>query len=361
MTRKALAVFLFIILASCGSHQGDETTPEPVVEPPPPPADYASRLELELQEAGVPLESLSCNRRVVWGETLHDDAEAFWLDLEANIAPLMRRRIRDADQEMIQEQVTSLAMNWFIRTLLIHGDNNNLGAVVLNDIQWTDAEGRSHPLIVFHSATLPFAEREGSCLRSLIEDGNVRHVVNLYDGAVPLRDQLDAEARVSQELEATHVDSANPELGYRGWREVAGDEEATDEDRLEAHRTVARLIREQILRPGGQPPQGNVYFHCAGGMHRSPMVSGILRRCIANQPLAQVRESMQAHSAYVDEENDGGWEEPTYEFVRSFDCSLLVEADDSGDDSSNEDSGGIESEEADASGEAADAESPASE
>jgi hypothetical protein len=279
---------------------------------------------------------------VIWAEILHDDAGAFWTDLEANIAPLLRPRLRQVDREMAQEQVTTLAMNWFIRTLLIHGDNNNLGAVVLNDHQWTDEAGVSHPLIVFHSATLPFSDREGSCLRSLIERGRVRHLINLYDGNVPLRDQIDTEARVARELGASHVDAGSPELGYRGWREIAGDDDATEEDGVEAQRVVARLIREQILRPEGAAPRGNVYFHCAGGMHRSPMLSGILRRCLANQSLAEVREAMQVHSAYVDADNEGGFEPETYEFVRSFDCSLLQseEADPASPSESSESSDG---------------------
>ena len=40
--------------------------------------------------------------------------------------------------------------------------------------------------------------------------------------------------------------------------------------RDESFRAMARLIREQILMPGGAPPKGNIHLHCGGGMHRLP-------------------------------------------------------------------------------------------
>lgn len=323
--RAAAVLGSLAFILGCGSPQEAVTTPEPEPEPqPPPPTDYYSQLDLTLEAAGIDIDALNCNTDVTWGYTLRDDAESFYRDLEATISPHLRR-LRDSDREMMADQVMSMSMNWFIRVLLIHGNFNNLGAVVLPSITWTDDAGQSHPLVVFHSGTTPFAEAEGSCFRSLLGTGQVRHVINLYDGNAPLRDMIEAEERVAQQLGASYTDVSRHEE-YRSWRDVAANEEASAEEARAASEAVARLIREQILAPGGSPPRGNVYFHCAGGMHRSPLIANVLRRCIGGASPEQIDEAMHVHTAYESEARDGGYEPALREFVRNFDCSLLEQA-----------------------------------
>lgn len=326
ISRPALAPLILMLAGCAGRPCPEPTTPVPALATETPAAEpiaatgYEDQLEASLRHHGIELDRLACNRRVSWAATIRDDARAFSGELSSLLSP------EAADARLDDEtrgEITDLTMNWFIRVLLIHGDQNNLGAVVLPSVTWTDDDGQEHPLVVFHSATTPAAEAEGSCLRSLIEDAGVRHVINLYDGEVPLGDLLEAEGRTTRAAGATYVDISQSERDYDGWRHVASSAEASAEERAEAAATIARLLREQVLRPGGEEPRGHVYFHCAGGMHRSPLLSGILRRCVAGEPMEQVEEAMQVHSAFVAEGQPSGWEPELLEFVRDFDCSLL--------------------------------------
>jgi hypothetical protein len=315
---------LALAVVGCSGRNQQDTTPQADQGPTEPqePGDYLGRMTFRLERAGIDRASIACNSDRRFAPTLRDDAGTFASDAEALFTPYVSRRIL-REREMIHDQVTGVAMNWFIRTLLIHGNLNNLGAVVLSRIEWSDEDGASHPLVVFHSGTTPDARAEGSCVRSLILTGHVGHVINLYDGDVPLRDLIEAEQAIAEELGAEYIDTSRVDLGYGGWRDIASDGEADAEQVRGATEAVTRLINEQIIRPGGSPPRGNVYFHCAGGMHRSPLVMGILRRCINEEPAEQVEEAMRYHAGYVDSDHPGGWEPPLAEFVRSYDCSLL--------------------------------------
>lgn len=316
----AFCILSLAVIAGCGARQEtvEDVEPEPMIAP----TDYRSRLTEALRADGIDLSKTTCNPSVIWADRMGDDADAFASDLETTVSPHLKR-LHDNDRQALNQQIGDLAMNWFIRVLLIHGNFNNVGAVVLSSKTWADDAGRSHPLVVFHSGTTPYAADEGSCFRSLIREGRIRHVINLYDGNVPLRDQIEAEARVAEELGADYVDLSQLDHGYGNWREVAGDISATDEQREAAAQGVARLIRERILAPGGAPPRGNIYFHCAGGMHRSPLLSGVLRRCLTDESMEQVEEAMRLHTAYVDAAHTGGFEGPMVELVRRFDCGLL--------------------------------------
>ena len=87
---------------------------------------------------------------------------------------------------------------------------------------------------------------------------------------------------------------------------------------------VAKAIRTRILHPQGNgAPAGNVYFHCGGGMHRSGMIFGILRRCINNDPMDVIEAEYKRHTAYRSPEKPGGFEPLNLRFIREFDCGLL--------------------------------------
>jgi len=316
------------LIACGGAQRTDSGEPTPCVEPiPPPPTDYVGRMRSSLAEAGVDPDTLECNSRVLWGSTLFADSRSLAADMEALYEPHLRRRIRDQERRSARDGVARLAFNWMIRTVIINGGAHNLGGLAVPGRSWTDESGESHPLVLLHSATTGETEEAGSCFRSLIEQGRVGHVVNLYAGSVPLTDHIEAEERVARELGATYVDAGDGSLEYGNWRDVAGDEDPTPEAREEAMRQVARLIREQVLEPRGEPPRGNVYVHCAGGMHRSMTIGGVIRRCLAEQPIEAVEEAMQYHGAYQNEETPNGYEEPILRFVEAFDCSLLAETD----------------------------------
>lgn len=318
------ALVVALLTASCGAPQGGPSAaPTPAVEGAGGPDGYLARFRADLLRAGVDPDALRCDSRVVWASGLRADAEAFARELDGVYAPLLEGSADEEGRERAREAAERLAMNWMIRTVILHGGTQNLGGLVLARVRWTDDSGASRPLVVFHSATTSDAEEAGSCLRSLVEAGGVRHLVNLYDGGVPLADRVEAERALATELGATYADTAEAEPGYGSWREVASDPEAGPEERAEAMREVARLVREQVLRPGGEPLRGNVYFHCAGGMHRSTLIHGVLARCLGDASLDEVREVMQVHGDYQDGAHPGGFEEPLVAFVGDFDCALL--------------------------------------
>ena len=87
--------------------------------------------------------------------------------------------------------------------------------------------------------------------------------------------------------------------------------------------TVAKMIRNQVLKPSGQAPQGNLYLHCVGGMHRTGIVFGILQRCINGSTMDEVEEIYRKHTAYVSESDPRGYEPLNLRFIAAFDCSLL--------------------------------------
>jgi hypothetical protein len=178
--------------------------------------------------------------------------------------------------------------------------------------------------LVFRTGITPDPEKAGSCYHSLLGIG-VRHVVNLFDGEIPVADLVAAEARAAQAAGATYHTASDDPAAYGPWRDLLrthADDPASFE---RASRGVARLIREEILAPGGQPPRGHIYFHCGGGMHRSGMIAGIIERCVNHAPDAEVEAHYRFHVAWRDPAHPGGEEEGNLRFIRRFDCGLLDE------------------------------------
>jgi hypothetical protein len=268
------------------------------------------------------LDRLACNQDNRWAPGLMDDKRRFAQAMATQIEPYLRPNMSESDGEALQETLNDLARNWMIRTVLVHGNLNNLGAAMIPQVTWRDEAGQDQPLVIFHSGVTPAPADESSCFRSLVSEAGVRHVINLYDAELPLQDLLDAEERVAQEMGATYTNAATVE-DYRGWRSVVGDAEAEPEARQRAMEAVAQLIREQVLQPQGQPLRGHVYFHCGGGMHRSATIFGVMRRCLAGEDLDTIRADVQRHSSYISDSQPGGYEPPIMDFVRDFDCSLL--------------------------------------
>ena len=184
---------------------------------------------------------------------------------------------------------------------------DNLGAVRLKGRTYRDGQGKERPLLVFRSGlTLQEGGGASACFRSLTGVAGVKHVINLYAGKFPFHDLIDQERAQAKSQGVEYFDLR--EHGDLGWRGLVEEEQQYEQNRGEAQRRVAKLIREQLLRPGGAAPRGNLYFHCAGGMHRSGMLFGVLRRCI---------------KGYISESEPGGFEPLNLRFIREFDCSLI--------------------------------------
>ena len=182
-----------------------------------------------------------------------------------------------------------------------------------------------HTVIVFRSGITPTPAAPGSCFRSLLEDGGVRHVVNLFDGKIPVADLVAAEQRAATAAGASYVTATDDEgVGYGRWRDALKEHYDDPARRAEAFAAIARLIREQILAPGGAAPRGNVHLHCGGGMHRSGMVAGIIDKCINHAPLATVLAAYRYHVAWHDADHPGGAEDGNLRVLADFDCALLA-------------------------------------
>jgi len=145
-------------------------------------------------------------------------------------------------------------------------------------------------------------------------------VVNLYGGHFPLHDFIRAEKAVAHDRGVTHHDTSN---SGRRWRRLIKRERDYEKNHRRAMEIVAELINGEILRPGGKAPRGNVYLHCGGGMHRSGMVFGILRRCINGDPIAQIEADYRRHTACTADDRPSGYEPLNMRFIREFDCTLL--------------------------------------
>jgi len=308
--RSILSLLVTIVaLVGCAHHQ-------------PPPVEVANAvktwdqtvpdLETRLGKAGIDRDQLACNSLNVWAPGLRDEAKLSARGLEE----LLQSHLEPHAVEGIKEELVDHMMWWMVRALLVTGDTNNLGAIVLNGMEWTDDKGIRHPVTVFRSAFTPNPGDETSCFGSLLEVGHVRHVVNLYDGEMYVDDLEDAERRAAAAAGATYVVTADEDYGR--WRDTLRKNPESGPERETALRAVGRLIHDQILAPGGEPPRGNILVHCGGGMHRTGMVMAILDRWVNDASMDRVTEDYRYHVDWQGPERPGGFEADNLEAIDEF-------------------------------------------
>ncbi len=271
-----------------------------------------------LQKAGISPDAIHCNNRVVWLPQLHILAKR----AAAEIARTTLAAPSSVDKAQ-EKKNTRTILGYFVRLIFEHIGTQNVGAMRLRGMSYTDAQGKSHPLVVFRSGVTTDAAKPGSCFRTLLGAGHVRNVVNLYGGHFPFFDFIRTEKEVAQELGASHVNVATSGVE---WRKALKTKEGYEKNKAAAAKQVATLIRDRLLRPDGHAPKGNLYLHCGGGMHRSGMVYGILQRCINHAPMTLVESEYKRHTAYQSPEHPGGFETLNLRFIREFDCTLLTPA-----------------------------------
>lgn len=270
-----------------------------------------------LRAAGIDPTAIRCNGHRTWSYAVRDDARVHADEilgvLDRNGVVVQPER-RDAIREQIRDFVA-----WrLIRALLVDGDHNNLGVVPVRGLK--TADGR--PVVLFRTGLTPTPDAPGSCVRSLVEAGGVRHALNLYNGSIPTRDLDEGEQRVLESVGGTYLLAETTDPGAASWRSAIRDDDSEATRRL-AMQTVARVVNEQILRPGGQLPRGNVHVHCGGGMHRTGMLVGIIERCIDGLGAEEIAAHYKHHTAWESPEAPGGFEQDNLDFVMTFDCSLL--------------------------------------
>ena len=318
--RAALALVATALLSSCGD--------KPAPARPTPSAEVAPVDEALLRAAGVDRAALRCNSENRFGTELRRDSEVGAADLMGALGPEVPAD--PAVRAEMQEKLRSLLFWRMVRAVLIEGNNNNLGALPLAGRTWRDEAGVERPVVVFRSGITPTPDAPGSCFRSLLEQGHVEHVVNLFDGKIPVADLTEAEQRAAAAAGASYVYATDEAgTGYGRWRDALKDyyqDPAAPGDvarRDEAFRSMARLVREQILAPGGAPPRGNIHLHCGGGMHRSGMIAGVIEKCVNHAPMDQVLAHYRYHVAWHGDAEPGGYEEGNVRALEEFDCGLL--------------------------------------
>lgn len=303
--------------AAGGAGMGGGVKDPPPNEEPGPLADLDRGL---LSGAGVDPGKIACNSDNRWGNGLRRDAQVGADDLLAALGPALTA---SADRDGLRKKLAGLLFWRMVRAVLLEGNTNNLGVFALRDRTYVDAAGGRRPVLVFRSGMTPDPDQPGSCFRSLLEAGGVRHVVNLFDGEIPAADMTAAEAKTASQHGASYRTASDDPAAYGPWRDILRKHYDDPAQRQRATQGVARLIREQILMPDGAAPRGNIHIHCGGGMHRSGMIAGVLERCVNREPWTVVAGHYLYHVGYRDAAHAGGREDGNLRFIREFDCALL--------------------------------------
>lgn len=318
-----MRIFLLLTLALLGADCASAPPPRPAF-----PVAGEAHGDFDpdlLRGAGVDPSGIACNRDNRWGATLKTDSERGADDVLAafgeRLAPAS-----DEEKAALHKRVAHLLFWRMVRAVLLEGDTNNFGVFALKGRSYTDERGVTRPVLVFRSGVTPRPGAPGSCFASLLEAGHVRHVVNLFDGEIPVADLVAAESAAAARAGASYRTASDDPAAYGPWRELVRSHYDEPEARRRAMEGVARLIEDQILAPAGGPPKGNIHIHCGGGMHRSGMVAGVIERCFNGEPLSTVEEHYRYHVGWRDAAHPGGYEENNVRFLRDFDCALLREA-----------------------------------
>ncbi len=267
-----------------------------------------------LRQASIAPELIRCNSAVRWEEGLNRYAKQIVAGIVAELG---------ASPDLAAlKRANHHALGFLVRSYFEQTRLHNLGAMELRGQSWRDEKGVRRPLLVFRSG-LVLEEGGGAsaCFRSLIQHAHVRHVINLYTGTFPFKDLIANEKRFATSLGASYFDANDAAAG--NWRQLIEEEKDFRRNLPRVMRGLAAFIREQILAPGGAPPRGNLYFHCGGGMHRSGMVFGVLRRCLNHDPFPLIEEEYRRHVGWRSAREPGGFEPLNLELIRAFDCALL--------------------------------------
>jgi hypothetical protein len=292
--------------------------------PPPPSASAALQpsgpIEL-LREAGIDPTTIACRTGTHWNTSLGAESKAGAAELLTLIEPQLKPAPPEQREALLRELRESLMWR-LVRFSLLEGEQHNFGVLPIRGRSWTDPAGVTHPLLIFRSGLTSNPDQPGSCVASLLEAGRVRHIVNLFDGDIPSADLVAAEKRAATAAGASYfpVDGVDR---YGTWRDTLKHFPGPGPERQQATLAIARLIREQLLAPGGQPPRGNLHVHCGGGMHRTGIVLGVVDRCLNLARPELVEARYKAHVGWQDEAHPGGFEGENPRFVREFDCRLL--------------------------------------
>lgn len=266
-------------------------------------------------------ETSPCRDRRTWGSYLKPDRDAA-ISQVVGAVDRVGVPLTDEHRTALTRELKPIIQWRLIRFLLLDGENHNYGAITLSGVH----TAAGSPLIVHRTGLTPRPQSAGSCFHHLLEEGGTRHVVNLYAGDIPTEDLESAERQAAEGSGATYYAARDHGEGAVGWRHALREHPGDPAVRRQAMESVAAIINGEILRPGGEAPQGNVHVHCGGGMHRTGMVVGILDRCLNGAPRDRIEAAFRHHTDWQSDSDVGGFEPENVDFVMSFDCSLLTTA-----------------------------------
>jgi protein-tyrosine phosphatase len=273
-----------------------------------------------LRAHGVDVRRLRCRGHQSWQPHLHAAAKATASEAleELTRGPLSPTAggpaLDDARRTEAVRLLTERIFWRLVRTGIVEGGEDNLGAVPLEGVQTADGQ----PVLLVRGAFTARPDAEDSCLGSLIGAAGVRHVVNLYAGPMVTADLEAAERRAIEQAGGTYTTAREQPGPVQHWRD-----ELREGDAKAAHEAMAQLVR-MILRPDGKPPTGHVMVHCGGGMHRTGMVVGVIERCLNRAPRAEWEARYRHHVAWRSTSQPGGFEQANVDFIAGFPCELLA-------------------------------------
>lgn len=267
-----------------------------------------------MRAGGVEPGRLHCNGRQSWNAKARTEAKAATSEMLGLLQEL-GGSIPEDKFDAARKAVTDVVFWRIVRTTIVDGDQNNLGAVPVRGL--LTRAGR--PVLLFRAGFTAHPDQPGACFRSLVEQADVRHVVNLYAGPMPTADLEAGERSTVKSVGGTYVTARDAAGDQRNWREDLRESEAA---RREAMAAVAAIVND-LLAPNGKQPTGNLMVHCGGGMHRTGMVVGVIERCINGADSAHVEATYKHHVAWRSAQDPGGFEQANLDFIHSFDCRLL--------------------------------------
>ena len=313
----AILSVVLLVLLGCAAAGG----PGAVRDPAPPRAVAGGGLSNSdaqvLRAGGIDPATVRCNGYSTWSKAVAPDSKA---GAEEVIDALGRIGVSLSDEQRAAavKEARGVILWRLIRTLLLDGNYNNVGVVSVRGLKTADGK----PVLLFRSGLTPLPDTPESCYSSLVGAGGVRHVLNLYNGAIPTRDIEEAEARAVRAAGGSYFLAVTTDPGAASWRtRMREDPSAVMRER--AMKAVARVINDHILRPDGKLPTGNILVHCGGGMHRTGMLVGVVQRCLNGDDADTIAAAYKRHTSYRGAEEPGGFEQENLDFVQAFDCALL--------------------------------------
>ena len=282
-----------------------------------------------VSECGLNPDKFNVNSRCWWGPATDPPIQRFVKEAQKQIRKALGGYTATEAQ---YKRSKYLVLGYFVRIVYETRTECNFGATVLRKFD--------PPVLLIRCGTMMQTALPDSPFRSILEHGSVAHVFNIYSGHFPLYDNINKEQELCEERGIQYYNEATDPSNY-SFRKLIESEASFEQHKAKAFKLCARQL-QLILRPQGQDPKGNLVIHCGGGMHRTGMLVGILRRyCNPDDDVDDIIDDYRQHVAWQDPENPGifqsltatvskcglagGAEELNERFIREFDLTAIDE------------------------------------